>query len=55
MCLVCGVNFRDYAIEIEDRLYSWTVNHKLVVGMKIGTMQLIYFADIWTGNASRSS
>ena len=52
MCLVCSVNFRDSAIEIEDRLSSWTVNQKLVVGLKIGTMQLISFANLWTGSAS---
>ena len=55
MCLVRGVNFRDSAIEIEDRLSSWTVKQKLAVGVKRGTMQLIYFANLWTGNASRSA
>ena len=53
--LVCGVNFSDSAIEIEDRLSSWTLKQKLVVGVKIGTIQLISFANIWTGNASRSA
>ena len=55
MCLVCGVNLRDSGIEIEDRLSSWTVKQKLVVGVKRGTMQLIYFANLWTGSASRSA
>ena len=55
MCLVRGVNFSDSAMEIGDRLSSWTVKQKLVVGVKRGTMQLIYFAYLWTGNASRSA
>ena len=55
MCLVCGVNFSDYAIKIKDGLSSWTFKQKLVVGVKIGTMKLISFANLWTGNASRSA
>ena len=55
MCLVRGVNFRDSAIEIEDRLSSWNIKQKLVVGVKRGTIQLIYFANLWTGSASCSA
>ena len=55
MCLVRGVNFRDSTIEIEDRLSSCTVKQKLVVGVNRGTMQLIYFADLWSDSASRSA
>ena len=55
MCLVRVVNFIESDIEIEDRLSSWTVKQKLVVGVKRGTTQLIYFANLWTGNASRSA
>ena len=55
MCLVRGVNFRYYDIEIEDRLSSWTVKQKLVVGVKRGTMQLISFANLLTGSASHSA
>ena len=55
MCLVCGVNLSDSAIEIEDRLSSWTIKEKLVVSVKRGTMHLIYFANLWTGSTSLSA
>ena len=55
MCLVRGANFSNSAIKIEDRLSSWDVKQKLVVGVKRGTMQLISFANLWMGNASRSA
>ena len=49
ICLVHGLNFRDSAIEIEDKLFSWTVKQKSLVGVKRGTMQLIYFSNLWMG------
>ena len=55
MCMFRGVGFSNSSIGIEDRLSSWTVNQKLVVGVKRGTMQLISFANIWTGDAYRSA
>ena len=55
MCLVRCVHFRDSAIEIEDRLSLQTATQKLVVGVKRVTMQLIYFANLWTGSASHSA
>ena len=54
MCLVHGANFSDSAIKIEDISSLWTINQKLVVGVKIGTMQLISFDNLCMGNASRS-
>ena len=55
ICLVCDVSLINSAIEIEDRLSSWNVKHKLVVGVKRGTMQLIYFANLWMGSTYPSA
>ena len=55
ICLVHGVNFRDSAIEIKDKLSSWTVKQKLLVGVKRGTMQLISFSNLWMGSTYLSA
>ncbi len=46
-CFVQGVNFNDFAIEIAERLSSWTVIQKSVIGSGRRKMQLTFLTRFW--------
>lgn len=55
MCFVRGVNFIDSAIAIADKLSSWRVMLKSVIGFGRSKMQWISLMRFWTGIVSRKA
>ena len=53
ICFVRGVNFSDSAIAIAERLSSWTVMQKSVIGSGRINIQLISLTMFWIGMTSR--
>ncbi len=53
ICFVRGVNFKDYTIAIADKLSSWSVMQKSVIGFGKAKMQWIFLMGFWIGIVSR--